>query len=285
MSRFPDLAACIYTIRYLTELSLTSSPTPADRRSQAAPARCSYLAMRLHSQRPHLHPRILALTLLALLLVLLLPYDSALVLLVRWHLNALSPAFAARDDYRHTPPRFPLHITDVGIIVKTGFSTQDRLVARLAAFEPGRDPTNLVLVGDYSTEPGRHFEHRGLQMPVYDALEGVVASAALLSKAAGAERLGYYRNLTAAIASGDWDLARGIGTVYGWEMDIMKVSIFGLDWYRSCYPLSYALGINFLGLVIPILISVMISLCFSGCILTMQSSSPRCPWQILLTAI
>jgi hypothetical protein len=179
--------------------------------------------MRLYSRRLHLRSRILAVTLCVLILTFLLPYDNGLVLFFRWHLNTVRGALRPKDDWLHTRPRFPLDITDVGIIVKTGFSTQDRLLARLDAFEPGRDASNLVLVGDYATTVGAHFDHNGVQMPVRNALAGMIDSGALLSRPR-AERLQYYWNLTAAIAGGFLDVALGIGRVYGWELDIMKAS-------------------------------------------------------------
>jgi hypothetical protein len=112
---------------------------------------------------------------------------------------------------------------DVGLVIKTGFSTQERILARLDAFEDGRNQSNVVLVGDYSTQPGAHFSHNGQQMPVYDVLASMLESGSLSSKLSS-PRLLQYSNLTAAIASGRTDLAHKIGEISGWELDIMKVS-------------------------------------------------------------
>ncbi|KAJ8059841.1 hypothetical protein OCU04_011471 [Sclerotinia nivalis] len=43
-----------------------------------------------------------------------------------------------------------------------------------------------------------------------------------LSSRPDALRLQYYSNLTAALSGGNFELARTIGEIYGWEMDIMK---------------------------------------------------------------
>jgi hypothetical protein len=195
--------------------------------------------MRLSSRRLHqLRPRILTLALLILILTFVLPYDNTLVLFIRWHLNTVRswfrPSSSSPPSWIHARPRFPLDVTtDVGIILKTGFSTQDRLLARLAAFEPGRGPENLVLVGDYSTAANTHFvlnkDENGnvagpeVHIPVHNALASMIDSGALLARPR-AERLQYYWNLTTAIANGDEELAFSIGRVYGWELDIMKAS-------------------------------------------------------------
>lgn len=180
--------------------------------------------MRFSSRRVQPRTRVLAFLLLAfLIIIILLPYDSTLVLFVRWHLNTLSSAFSPRGDnylLHTTRPPFPLDIAEVGIIIKTGFSTRERLLARLDAFEPARNPSNLVLVGDYSTT---QFKHNGLQLPVHNALAGIVDSGALLARPK-AVRVQYYWNMTKAIANRDFELAKGIGRIHGWELDIMKAS-------------------------------------------------------------
>jgi hypothetical protein len=189
--------------------------------------------MRLYSRRlQNLRTRILTLALIILLLTLLLPYDNSLVLLIRWHLHSLRTIFSSPSSSQfNTRPLFPLDLTtDVGIIVKTGYATQDRLAARLAAFEPARDPSNLVLVGDYSTAVGAHFElpnnsgdARKRTIPVHNALAAMIGSGALLARPR-AQRLLYYWNLTEALANGDEQRAGEIGKEYGWELDIMKAS-------------------------------------------------------------
>ena len=192
--------------------------------------------MRLYSRRLHnLRTRILTLALIILLLTLLLPYDNTIVLLIRWHLHSLRTLFSRSnsDSWLHTRPLFPLDLAvDVGIIVKTGFATQDRLVARLAAFEPDRSNLNLLLVGDYSTAVDAHFDlpntnsntgKKKATIPVHNALAGMIGSGALLARPR-ATRLQYYWNLTEAIANGDVERAADIGRAYGWELDIMKAS-------------------------------------------------------------
>ena len=159
------------------------------------------------------------------LLWMILPYDNGLVLLFRWHFNNISNALTSNDKWLSALPASPLNMDEVGIIVKTGFSTQERLIARLDTFEDTRNQSNVVLVGDYATVPGAHFNHNGLEMPVYDALAWMI-QAGYLSSQPQASRLQYYLNLTAAISSGNTDLARTIGETYGWELDIMKVSYY-----------------------------------------------------------
>jgi len=180
--------------------------------------------MLMHLPRLHLRSRILAFVVICLLLWTVLPYDNGLVLLVRWHFNTVSEILTAKDRWLFQPPAFAVDMDDVGMVIKTGFSTRERLLARLDAFEDARNPSNVVLVGDYSTAPGARFNHNGLEMPVNDALAWMIESGSLLSRPY-ASRLQYYANLTGAISSGNTDLARTIGETYGWELDILKASL------------------------------------------------------------
>ncbi|KAH8589621.1 hypothetical protein B0O99DRAFT_599760 [Bisporella sp. PMI_857] len=116
----------------------------------------------------------------------------------------------------------------VGIIIKTGYSTQERLQARLDAFGDAQIQGRVVLVGDYGIGPGMQPNHSNLERPVYNALAAILESGSLLSQT-DARRLQYYHNLTNAISSGSTGLARTIGETYGWELDIMKASFtFGI---------------------------------------------------------
>ncbi|KAF7858564.1 hypothetical protein EAF04_009164 [Stromatinia cepivora] len=125
------------------------------------------------------------------------------------------------DKWLSNPPAFPLEIDDVGLIIKTGFSTRERLVAQLDGLQEAHVGGNVVLVGDYSTVSGGLFRNDDLEIPVYDVLDIMVESGSLSSRL-NASRLQHYYNLTAALSSGNFELAHTIGEMYGWEMDIMK---------------------------------------------------------------
>ena len=159
-----------------------------------------------------------------MLLWTVLPYDNGFVLLVRWHFNGAVEALTAKRKWLFDPPVFPLDMDDVGIVVKTGYSTRERLLARLETFEKSYIQGGVVLVGDYSTTPGAHLNHSGLRIPVYDALAATIESGSLLSRP-DALRWQHYLNLSAAISSGNEELGQLIGKTYGWELDIMKASL------------------------------------------------------------
>lgn len=173
-----------------------------------------------------LRSRILTLTICSLLASVVLPYDNTIRLFFRWHLHNLSKAIFPNAHHLTTPPPFRLDTSDLGIILKTGFSTQDRLLARLAAFSPALHPKNLVVVGDYATDPGDHFQLGAAEIPVHNALAEILKTGVPASKQR-APRLLHYGNLTAAIADGHEDAAHSIGCAHGWELDIMKASLCG----------------------------------------------------------
>jgi len=70
---------------------------------------------------------------------------TPLFLFVRWHLNTVINVL-----------RFPLasdrwDMGDVGMIIKTGFSTREHILARLDVLDDGRNQSSVVLVSDYLT--------------------------------------------------------------------------------------------------------------------------------------
>jgi len=180
-----------------------------------------------HVPRLHLRAKALIFVFFLGLLWLSLPYDNTLVLMVRWHFNAITGAMTPNDRWTSESPPFPTSMDDVAMLIKTGFSTQERLVAKLKAISNAGSSTNIVLVGDYSTSPGSHFSCRGIEVPVYDALAWMI-NRDNISLQLNVNRLKYYGELTSAIAAGDKELALSIGETHGWELDIMK-HVSGLE--------------------------------------------------------
>jgi hypothetical protein len=113
-------------------------------------------------------------------------------------------------------PTFPVEMDDVGIVIKTGFSTRERLLARRDILEEAHIQGNIVIVGDYSIDDD-------LEVPVHNVLATMIENGSLSSQL-DAPRLQYYSNFTAALFRNDFKLACTIGETYGWELDIMKAS-------------------------------------------------------------
>lgn len=138
----------------------------------------------------------------------------------------------------------PFHVgtDDVAMLIKTGFSTQERLAAKLKATSNAGSPRNTVLVGDYSTSAGSHFSCNNIEVPVHNALAWMI-NRENISPQLNVSRLKYYSELTSAIAARDRELALSIGQTHGWELDIMKASsiltsfCFGLGLLISVYYL------------------------------------------------
>lgn len=138
-----------------------------------------------------------------------------------------------------SPPAFPLELNNVGFIIKTEFSTRERLLAQLNVLEKAHIGGTIVLVGDYSTTSGGLFSNDSLEIPVHDVLATMVDSESLSSRP-DAPRLQYYSNLTATISSCNRELARTIGETYGCELDIMKASYTHYFWgFHPSVPHSY----------------------------------------------
>lgn len=175
----------------------------------------------LHFPRLQLRSRILLIVVVFLVLLwMVLPYDNGLVLILRWHSNTVSSILTAEDRGMFEAPAFPFDENSVGIIVKTGFTTQDRLIALLDGID---DKSNILIVGDYSTAPGVHIIPGRPELPVYNALAWMIQRGYLASRP-DSERLQHYLNLASAISNGNSTLAHTIGETHGWELDIMKAS-------------------------------------------------------------
>lgn len=179
--------------------------------------------MATHLSRLHLRAIVLVLALLPGFIWLLLPYNHKWVLILRWHYNSVTGTLNPNDDWISEPSPFNIDMDDVAMIVKTGFSTQERLSAKLEAISDSENPNNLVLVGDYSTTPGSHFICKGIKVPVHNALAWMLDKENI-SLQLNVDRLHYFSDLTSAIDTGDRELALSIGKTHGWELDIMKAS-------------------------------------------------------------
>lgn len=193
-----------------------------------------------HVPRLHLRANALIFVFFSGLLWLSLSYDNKLVLIVRWHFNAITGTMTPNDRWISESPPFYIGTDDVAMLIKTGFSTQERLAAKLKAASNAGSPRNIVLVGDYSTSSGSHFSCNGTEVPVHNALAWMI-NRENISLQLNVSRIKYYSELTSAIAAGDREVAHSIGETHGWELDIMKASsiltsfCFGLGLLISVY--------------------------------------------------
>jgi hypothetical protein len=152
-----------------------------------------------------------------MLLITIQPHDNAVLLIVRRYMAT------RKDRWMSKSPAFPIEMDDVGIIIKTGFSSRERLLAQSDILRIGHSRGNIVIIGDYSSVPGGHPSYDNLQAPVYDVLAIMIEDGSLSSRL-DAARLQHYHNLTAALSGGNLRLAREIGKNHRLQLDIMKVS-------------------------------------------------------------
>ena len=176
-----------------------------------------------HVPRLRLRTNALLLVFLSTVLWLSLPYNNKVVLIVRWHLNAVTGATTIDERWLFEPPLFPISTDDVAVLIKTGYSTQARLTASLEAVSDAFNPRNLIVIGDYSTSLGSHFSCNDTEVPVHNALAWLI-DREHIPQQLNISRLKHYSELTAAIAAGDTELAFSVGKAFGWELDAMKAS-------------------------------------------------------------
>lgn len=119
---------------------------------------------------------------------------------------------------------------DVGLILKTGFGTKQRPVAHLQAIADGANFSDIIVIGDYSSEQGGSFSYHGAPLPVYDAVAMNIEAATRGLTLEGptilaepSDRLLDYQKIHAAIDAQDADLADKLSREFGWKLDAFKV--------------------------------------------------------------
>ena len=156
----------------------------------------------------------------------LLPYDNPVWLAVRFNTNQLRNhiySLANDESWISRLPSFPINIADdVGVIVKTGYGTRQRLPAALNALETGFAARDVVVLADFTPGNDTQYSYNGANVKVHDVF-AIMLQDPSLEWLRSTRRVGHYLNLTAAITGGDLNLATEICKAVGWELDAMKV--------------------------------------------------------------
>lgn len=164
--------------------------------------------------------------LVALFLWATLPYDNALRSSARFNTHRLVTFLRGplrNERWLYEPPAFPVDWSrDVGIILKTGYGTQERALAWVEALPAGISPESVVIVGDFDAELAtREGARSGLK--VHDVIARIADEKLVACEDARCPRAEKYMNLKAAISAGEDGLARNYSRSFGWELDAMKV--------------------------------------------------------------
>ncbi|KAL2074848.1 hypothetical protein VTL71DRAFT_8627 [Oculimacula yallundae] len=155
-----------------------------------------------------------------------LPYDNKVVLIVRIKSEKIryfaKGTFSSHEKHARPPGTYPVEVSEVGMIIKTGYGTRDRLRARLQTMGEGWNSGNTLIAGDYSSRKGRKgdlLKNRD-EMEVYDILEGLLDEEGIDQDS---KRMVLYRQLQKAIVNLDVDenVPDSILNL-GWELDILK---------------------------------------------------------------
>ncbi|KAH9216567.1 hypothetical protein DL95DRAFT_407544 [Leptodontidium sp. 2 PMI_412] len=155
-----------------------------------------------------------------------LPYDNKVVLIIRIKSEKIryftKGTFSSHDKHAHPPGTYPVEIVEVGMVIKTGYGTRDRLQARLATLGEGWDKRNTIIAGDYSSRKERKGDllKNGDEMEVHDVLEGLLDEQGIDPNS---RRMVLYKKLQKAIedTEADENIPDDIRDL-GWELDILK---------------------------------------------------------------
>lgn len=174
----------------------------------------------------------LAVIVAVLLLVLysLTPYDSPIRSFFRFHSNVIEDYVQERhpnDAWLFKEQRYPVDpAKDIGIIVKTGYGTRERVPRALYALANETLFTDIIVTQDFpaSSSPKHQHKMNGKPVPVVDIV-GWNLERGALAGAEHMERISKYKHLASAVEAEEWQLADGLGKSMGWELDALKVSL------------------------------------------------------------
>ena len=146
-------------------------------------------------------------------------------LAIRLHIQVPLQRSLTGEKLLSRQPPYPVNLAaDVALIIKSGFGTKDRLQGSLQFLqEDGPHFSSIILVGDFATRPGQHYNCNGVELPVYDVIRMTIDSATIAQPADLPPKLDKYARLQEAISKDDVDLARTLSNEFGWELDAMKV--------------------------------------------------------------
>lgn len=154
---------------------------------------------------------------------LVLPPDCGIFLIIHWLgvciRSYLRPTSSVDSWLLSSPGPYPVDFESrVGILVKTGYGTRERLQAQLEGLGLGEwDAERAVVVADFARGGG------GGRPEIRDAV-GELMEYLRPWGLAETDRFRKYGELRDAIEAGDEESAQLIGRNVGWELDALKVS-------------------------------------------------------------
>lgn len=156
------------------------------------------------------------------------PYDSRARAFFRFQQNNVEDYIQNNypsDSWLFRKQWYPIDPDqDIGIILKTGYGTKNRVEAALQALSGESFFGDTVVVQDFPVmvkEQNYNFTN-GKEIPVIDII-GWNLERGNLNGTKHLERMGKYKHLAEAIEAEEWVLSDGIGKDMGWELDSMKV--------------------------------------------------------------
>ena len=159
-----------------------------------------------------------------------LPYDNTLVLQTRSHAFKIKQCIQGILGLHAKvlmQGKYPVSPEDIGLIIKTGYSTRERLSAKLQTLGLW-NLDGVVVVSDYETEISilDGDGESGRQMQVHDALAGIMSEEWVDPNS---RRVKQYREFSEAVknVSASNPVRHDLLT-FGWELDIVKVSLKGV---------------------------------------------------------
>ncbi|KAI1661039.1 glycosyltransferase family 31 protein [Daldinia decipiens] len=157
----------------------------------------------------------------------LTPYDSRPRSFFRFQHNVMQDYYQnaiPSDSWLFKPQSYPIDPNnDIGIVIKTGFGTKQRVSAALQALSSESLNADTIVVQDFPLFPDQknYTLASGKEVPVIDIIGWNIERGSLRGQEQQ-ERVMKYINLADAVDGEEWMLADTLGKDMGWELDAMK---------------------------------------------------------------
>jgi hypothetical protein len=174
-------------------------------------------------------PRLILISLAAFVVLLyaLTPYDSPVRSALRWQSTIATDIYQHHypsDSWLQQQPRYPIDPDrDIGIIVKTGYGTRDRVPQVLAALGKENFRSEILVVQDYPVLDKQEYKTvDGKDIKILDAIGWTLENKKIGVKDRN-QRIIKYEHLADAIDAEEWFMSDTLSKGNGWELDAMKV--------------------------------------------------------------
>lgn len=161
--------------------------------------------------------------LLLVVVWLVTPFDSFIYLMPKYYLSwPFADRLSDEQVISHQPPPHPVDmLSDVVVVMKSGYGTRDRIQGWLDAHKDHVNLDKVLLVADYVANFSITAQGQKRTLQVHDAVRFTI-DASVPPLPPDAKRVKNYNDFQDALAAGDAERLDRYSKEYGYDLDVMK---------------------------------------------------------------